>query len=213
MQAKCCVYSVCAVCLGWKTEKWCQLHPLSKVALMQPIRGERSPALDVGLLIEGRAQRAGPPPLFVPHKIIWFSTSMWLVGYSEVRRRLSSSLLRCFLAKTATKKTTPNWETQSSLCLRAMSIFKNNSRTSTSPKPNTHRVWLAAAVAPGCPPGSLQTPAYNYRRVLLEEKKEPAKFHMVALCRWDQALSQPNFRVVFIIFCQRVDACWHSSDL
>lgn len=129
MQAKCCVYSTCCV-FGLKTETRCQFHHLSNTR-------QRFSAVEVRVLIEGRDQRAGPPPLFVPTKIILFSTSVWLVGYSEVRRRLSSSLLRWILAKLPGKQ--PQIEKHRVLCVSWQGQF---SRTIPEPQLPQNQTYM-----------------------------------------------------------------------
>lgn len=88
------------------------------------------------------------------------------------------------------------------------------SRTIPEPQlpPNQTLILIGSCGEAGCPPGPCN-PAWNYRAIPPEEEKDSEKFHVLGLCRWDQVLSQSNFRVMFIFYCQCVDTCWHRSDL
>lgn len=73
---------------------------------------QQFPAVQVHVLIEARAQRAGPPLLSVPHNIILFSNSMWLVGYSEGHQKLSSSHLHRWNLAKLTENHLKLWNTE-----------------------------------------------------------------------------------------------------
>lgn len=140
-------FTECAAHLGWRLR-----HGVNFIICSSTLHTrQRFPAVEVYVLIEGRSRRAGPPPLFVPHNIILFSNSMWLVGYSEVHQRLSSSLLHWNLAKLPKKQ--PQIEKHRVLCVSGQWQF---SRTIPEPQlPQTKHTlsligWCGEA---GCPPG------------------------------------------------------------